>query len=194
MAQRKDQHVSEGVFYPQSDKLSIFKCISQNTWGFIKEISLYSAVIGAFAFLLTEWFALIIVPLSWPFIINSLLPKYYTFISFNKHSISFGKGSLYSLISKQSLLSSDKKQYKELHHIRFNRYEKKKRGGTRESFGRIELKLDSDKPIFYYLITGDDLSRLVKIFDSYRFQNKVNKVRSRGELLLIFEKSPRYSG
>lgn len=194
MAQRKDQDLSNGVFYPQSDKLSIFKCITQNTWGFIKEIGLYSVIIGVFAFLLTEWFALLIVPLSWPFIMNSTLPKYYAYISFSKHSVSYGKGSLYSLISKQSLITSDKRQYKELHHIRFNRYEKKKRGGNRESFGRIELKLDSTKPIFHFLITGEDLSRLVKIFDSYRFQNKVNKNRSRGELLLIFQNSPRYSG
>ncbi|MHA2175653.1 MAG: hypothetical protein ACXABI_12545 [Candidatus Hodarchaeales archaeon] len=192
MAYRKDQSLSEGVFYPPYDQLTIFKCRTQNTWGFIKEIGLYTVLIGFFAFLLTEWLALLIVPISWPFLINFMLPKHYAYISISKHSISFGKGSLKSLILERSLFSSNKKLYNEIHHIRFNRWEKKKRGAKKDYFGKIELKHDQLQSIFYFLTTGEDLIKLVKIFDTYRFNVKVNKIRSRGELMLIFQKSSRF--
>ncbi len=192
MFHRKDQSLSDGVFYPEYDKLIIFKCRTHDTWGFIKEFCIFSILIGFFAFLLTEWLALIIVPLGWPFLVNYLLPKYYKYILISKHSISFGRGSLYSLLFKRSLISVDKKQYNEIHHIRFTRWEKKKRGNKRDFFGKIELKHHQTDPIFDFLTTKEDLTKLVKIFDSFRFHVKVNKNRSRGELMLIFQGSPRY--
>jgi hypothetical protein len=121
-----------------------------------------------------------------------MLPKHYAYISISKHSISFGKGSLKSLILERSLFSSNKKLYNEIHHIRFNRWEKKKRGAKKDYFGKIELKHDQLQSIFYFLTTGEDLIKLVKIFDTYRFNVKVNKIRSRGELMLIFQKSSRF--
>ena len=94
MAQRKDQSIKDGVFYPPYDKLIIFKCNVMNTSGFLRDILLSTAIIGIFAFLLLEWLALLIVPLSWPFLVQFSLPKHYQYLQFNKYSVFYGSGSL----------------------------------------------------------------------------------------------------
>ena len=193
MAQRKDQSIKDGVFYPPYDKLIIFKCNVMNTSGFLRDILLSTAIIGIFAFLLLEWFALLIVPLSWPFLVQFSLPKHYQYLQFNKHSVFYGSGSLKNLILSRSLFTRNKNQYGDMSYMRFNKWEKRKRGGVKDKFGKIEIQIDHQSPIFHFLVTTEDLAKIVKIFDTYRFHSKVIKKRSRGELLLIFPSSPRYN-
>jgi hypothetical protein len=166
-----------------------------NTTGFLRDISLFTVLIGFFAFFLTEWLALIIVPLSWPFLITYLMPKHYKYIQLNKHSVICGTGSFKHLIFSRfsSLYPQEKFYYKDIVSIRFNKWEKGKRGGKKDLFGKIELRIDLVKPTFNFLTTEEDLSRLVKIFDTHRFTTKINKIASRGELMLIFPNSPRYN-
>ncbi len=193
MAQRKDQSIKDGIFHPSYDKLVIFKCEVKNTKGFLRDISLSTAIVGLFSFLLLEWFAVIIVPMSWPFLVQYSLPKHYQTIQFNKHSIFFGSGSLKSLLLSKSLYTNNKFQYSDIFHIRFNKWEKKKRGGVKDQFGKIEIQINHQIPTFHFLITSEDLAKIVKIFDTFRFHSKVIRKRSRGELMLVFPLSPRYS-
>ena len=193
MAQRKDQSIQEGIFYPSYDKLTIFKCEVKNTTGFLRDISLSTAIVGLFSFLLLEWYAVIVVPMSWPFLIQYSLPKHYQSLRFNKYSIVFGSGSLKNFILSKSLFTSNKFQYGDIFHIRFNKWEKRRRGGVKDQFGKIEIQVNHQTQIFHFLITSEDLVKLVKIFDTYRFHSKVIKKRSRGELMLIFPLSPRYN-
>jgi hypothetical protein len=193
MAQRKDQSIKDGVFYPSYDKLVIFKCEVKNTSGFLKDITLSTSIVGLFSFLLLEWYALIIVPMSWPFLVQYSLPKHYQSLQFNKYSIFFGSGSLKNLILSKSLYSSNKFQYGDIFHIRFNKWEKRKRGGVKDQFGKIEVQVNHNLETFHFLITSEDLAKIVKIFDTFRFHSKVIRKRSRGELMLIFPLSPRYN-
>ncbi len=193
MAQRKDQSIKNGEFYPSQDKLIIYKCDVSNTRGFLRDILLSTVIVGLFSFLLLEWYALLVVPTSWPFLIQYSLPNHYQSLQFNKYSLFFAKGSLKDLILTRSLYLRKKFQYGEVFHIRFNKWEKRKRGGVKDAFGKIEIKINKDSPVFTFLITSEDLTRMVKIFDSYRFHSKVVKKRSRGELMLIFPLSPRYN-
>ncbi len=192
--QRKDQSISKGTFYPDGDNLNIFKCTIANTTGFLKDISLFTILIGFFAFFLTEWLALIIIPICWPFLIAYLMPKHYKYLQLNKHSAICGSGSFKHLILSRfsSFFPQKKFYYKDIVSIRFNKWEKGKRGGKKDKFGKVEIRTDLQTSTFDFLTTGEDLSRLVKIFDTHRFTTKVNKVRSRGELMLIFPNSPRY--
>ncbi len=196
ISQRKDQSLSKGIFYPDENTLNIFKCTIKNTSGFLKDISIFTVIIGFFAFFLTEWLALVIVPLSWPFLIAYLMPKHYKFVHFNKYSVICGTGSFKHLVFSRfsSLYPHRKFYYKDIVSIRFNKWEKGKRGGKKDFFGKIEIRTDLQADTFNFLTMEEDLSRLVRIFDSKRFDTKVNKIKSRGELMLIFPNSPRYNG
>ncbi len=193
MAQRKDQSVQSGEFYPSKDKIIIYRCEVKNTKGFLRDVLLSTVIVGFFSFFLLEWYALLVVPMSWPFLVQYSLPNHYQSLQFNKYSFLFAKGSLKNLLLSQSLYKWKKFQYGDIFHIRFNKWEKRKRGGVKDQFGKIEIKLDHDSPIFHFLITSKDLAQIVKIFDTHRFQSKVTKKRSRGELMLIFPLSPRYN-
>ncbi len=195
ISQRKDQSLSKGIFYPGEETTTIFKCTITNTTGFLKDISLFTVLIGFFAFFLTEWFALIVVPLSWPLLIAYLMPKHYKFLQFNKHSLICGTGSFKHLIlSKFSSRYPQKKfLYNDIVSVRFNKWEKRKRGGKKDLFGKVEIRIDLKSPTFNFLTTEEDLTALVKAFDSHKFSTKVHKIRSRGELILDFPNSPRFS-
>ena len=134
-----------------------------------------------------------IIPLSWPFLAVFLLPKHYKYLQLNKHSITFGIGSLRFLLSK-SLYRYSKYQYGDLLSIRFNKWEKRQKGGVKDYFGKIEIRHDPNKPVFNFLTTNEDLPKIVKLFESHRFHTKVKKNRTRGEFMLIFPRSPRFDG
>ena len=112
----------------------------------------------------------------------------------NKHIIVFGTGSFIALLQSyfKDLYKTEKRRYNDIHYLRFDRWHSKKRGKI-DSFGRIEVKISDTKPIFHILIHTSDLTRLVKILETHRFQSKVHKSRSRDELLLVFPSSPYYS-
>jgi hypothetical protein len=196
ISQRKDQSLSKGIFYPDEDTLNIFKCTIRDTSGMLKNISLFTALIGFFAFFLTEWFALVIVPISWPFLIAYLMPKHYKFLQLNKYSAVYATGSFKHLLFSgfSSLYPQRKYYYKNIVSIRFNKWEKGKRGRKKDLFGKIEIRTNLQATTFNFLTMEEDLSRLVKIFDSQSLNTKVNKIKSRGELMLIFPNSPRYNG
>jgi len=195
ISQRKNQSLSKGAFYPEGDTLNVYKCVITNTTGFLKDISLFTVLIGFFAFFLTGWLALIIIPISWLFLIAYLMPKHYKYLQLNKYSAICGTGSFKHLILSKfsSLYPQNKFIYKDIVSIRFNKWEKGKRGGKKDLFGKIEIRTDLLTTPFSFLTTDEELSRLVKIFDKHRFDTKVNKIRSRGELILIFPNSPRYN-
>jgi len=195
ISQRKDQSLNKGAFYPKEDTLNIYKCVINNTKGFLKEISLFTILIGFFAFFLMEWLSLIIIPVSWFFLTAYLMPKHYKYLQLNKYSAVCGSGSIKHLILSKfsSLYPQNKFYYKDIISLRFNKWEKGKKGGKKDIFGKVEIRPDLLTSPFGFLTTGEDLARLVKIFDAHRFDTKVNKIRSRGELMLIFPNSPRYN-
>ncbi len=190
MSQRKDQSLNKGRFYP-NDPLKIFSCEVSNTYGFLKDMSIFSFIIGLFSFFLAELIALLIVPISWPFLMIYLLPKHYQYLHFNKHNLTFGTGSLRFLLSR-SLYKQYKFQYGDLLSICFNRWEKRRRGGVKDYFGKVEIVYDPIIPAFHFLTTNIDLNQLVKFFDTHSFHTKVKKRRTKGELMLIFPRSPRF--
>lgn len=189
MAISKNQTLSTGTFSPSSDKKILYYCQVRDTTGFVKDMGLFSVVIGFFAFFLLQWGASIAIILSWPALITWLLPKHYKLVKFEKYSIIFGSGSILSLIKRFQLYNLKKFRFDDIHHIRFDRWEKKKRGGQMDSFGRIEIKFDDTSSNFEMLIMARDLSKLVKIFEKYKFQSQSQRKFSRGELILIFPNS-----
>ncbi|MFX0185388.1 MAG: hypothetical protein ACFE95_20085 [Candidatus Hodarchaeota archaeon] len=191
MAISKDQVLIQGRFHP--DKNTIYLCHVNNAVGLVKDVIIFSILIGFFAFFLMQWFALIIVPLTWPFILWFILPKHYRIIQLKTHVVIFGTGSLVSLIRKMAIISPEKYRYSDISYLRFEKWEKIKRKGKKDSFGRIEVSVGDTKALFSILIQVGDLSQLVKIFEAHRFQTKVQKSRSRGELLLVFPTSPLYN-
>ena len=191
MSQRKDQSLNKGRFFPK-DPLRIYQCKVSDTTSFLKDITLFSVLIGFFSFLLTQWLAAFIVPLAWPFLAVSLLPKHYRYIEFRKHTLTFGIGSLRSLTSR-SLYQTKSFQYGDLISIRFNRWEKKQRGGLKDYFGKIEIRYEMDSPTFTFLTLNTDLTVLVKLFANHHFHSKVKKKGTKGDLMLIFPKSPRFN-
>ena len=182
-----------GKFYPPSDKNVIYHCYLNNTTGFIKDCTIFSILIGFFAFLILQFLGLIIVLLSWIIIVPWLIPKHYKFIQINNHIVAYGTGSFPNLVKSyfKEIYKIEKSRYSDIHYLRLDRWHSKKRGKI-DSFGRIEVKF-SDKSVFYILITISDLARLVKILETHRFQSKVNKSRSRDELMLIFPSYPNFS-
>ena len=189
MAISKNQALSTGTFSPSSDKKILYYCQVRDTTGFVKDIGLFSILIGFFAFLLLQWGASIALILSWPVLITWLLPKHYKYVKFEKYSIMFGSGSVLSLLKQYQLYNLKKFRFDDIHYIRFDRWEKKKRGGQMDSFGRIEIKFDNTSSNFEILIKARDLSKLVKIFEKHKFQPQVQRKYSRGELILIFPNS-----
>ncbi|MHA1967823.1 MAG: hypothetical protein ACW964_08480 [Candidatus Hodarchaeales archaeon] len=192
MAISKNQVLAPGMFYPITDKKIIFQCQVNDTKGFLKNISLFSILIGIFGFFFMQWSAIFVVILSWPILMVWLLPQHYRYIQLEKYSIIHGSGSIRSILSKKKLLSLDKHKFDDIHFIKFDRWEKKKRGGGKDSFGRIEIKINNDTPFFEILIDSTDLVRLVKIFEKHKFQTKVHRKISSGELMIIFPNSPRF--
>jgi len=190
MAMSKNQVLSPGTFYPHSDKKIIYRCQVSDTTGFLKDIAMFSILIGFFAFFLMEWDALMVIIASWPILMTWLIPKHYKFVQFEKYSALFGYGSILELIRQHRIYRLRKIKFDNIYHIRFDRWERKKRGGQDDSFGRIEIKFDDSNTIFEILIEVFDLNKLVKIFEAYRFQFKVQRKKSRGELMIIFPKSP----
>lgn len=189
MAISKNQALSNGTFSPSSDKKILYYCQVQDTTGFVKNMGLFSILIGFFAFFLMQWGASIAIILSWPVLITWLLPRHYKFVKFEKYSIIFGSGSVLSLFKQYQLYNLKKFRFDDIHHIRFDRWEKKKRGGQMDSFGRIEIKFDNSSSNFEILIKARDFAKLIKIFEKYKFQSQVQRKYSRGELILIFPNS-----
>ncbi|UCG01412.1 MAG: hypothetical protein JSW11_17555 [Candidatus Heimdallarchaeota archaeon] len=195
MAIKKDQAITAGEFFPPSNKNVIYHCYLNNTAGFLKDFVIFSFLIGIFAFLIIQFMGLVVVLLSWIIIVPWLLPKHYKFIQINKHILAFGTGSIPALIKSnfKIIYQIEKTRYIDLHYIKLDRWHTKKRGGKIDSFGRIEVKTDDIEPIFQILIHPSDLSRLLKTLESHRLHSKVQKSRSRDELLLLFPSSPYYS-
>lgn len=194
MAIAKSQALISGEFYPPSDKNVIYRCHLNNTTGFLRDLSIFSVLIGFFTFLILQWIALLVVPLSWVIIVPWLIPKHYRFIQINKNVVAFGIGSILALIHSRmkTIYTLEKNRYSDIYYLRLDRWQRKKFGGKMDSFGRIEIKINNIKPIFQILIDTTDLVQLVKILESHRFHSKVQKIRSRGELMMIFPSSPRY--
>lgn len=194
MAIRKDQALTVGQFFPSSDKNVIYHCYLNNTAGFLRDFIIFSVLIGFFAFLIMQFFGLIIVLFSWVIIIPWLVPKHYKFIQVNKHVLAFGTGSFFTLLQSyfKEIYDIKKVRYNDIYHLRLDRWYSKKRGGKIDSFGRVEVKIN-DTEQFYILIHSSDLARLVKVLETHQFQSKVHKSRSRDELLLIFPLSPNFS-
>ncbi|MFW9903863.1 MAG: hypothetical protein ACFFFH_05985 [Candidatus Thorarchaeota archaeon] len=194
MAIRKDQALTVGQFFPSSDKNVIYHCYLNDTAGFLKDFIIFSLLIGFFTFLIMQFLGLIVVLLSWVIIIPWLVPKHYKFIQINKHVLAFGTGSFLALLRSyfKEIYVIKKFSYNEIYHLRLDRWYSKKRGGIMDSFGRVEVKINDTKQ-FHILIHSSDLTRLVKILETHRFQSKVHKSRSRDQLLLIFPPSPNFS-
>ncbi|MFX0149990.1 MAG: hypothetical protein ACFFAJ_04355 [Candidatus Hodarchaeota archaeon] len=188
---RKDQVLKQGRFNP--DKNTIYLCSVNNTSGLLKDISIFTVLIGFFAFILLDWLSLIIVPLSWILILWFVLPKHYRFIQLEKHLVILGTGTLLSLIRKRRIVALEKHHYNKISSIRFERWERRKKKGIKDTFGTIEINVGEGKPPFSILISAADLIRLVEYFEKYRFDIKVQKSRTRGELLLIFPSSPLFN-
>lgn len=195
MAIRKDQALTAGEFYPPSDKNVIYHCHLNNTTGFLKDFIIFSVLISFFAFLMIQFLGLIIVLLSWILIVPWLVPKHYKFIQINKHIILFGTGSILALIQSnfKNIYKTEKSQYSDIHYLRLDRWHSKKLRGKIDSFGRIEIKVSDIKPIFHILLHPSDLTRLVKVLEAHQLHSKVQKSRSRDELILVFPSSPHYS-
>ena len=194
MAIRKDQALMAGKFFPPSDKNVIYHCYLNNTFGFLRDFVILSVLIGFFAFLIIQFLGLIIVLISWVFIVPWLVPKHYKFIQLNKYSLVFGTGSFFALLRSyfRVIYNIEKARYSDIHYLRLDRWLSKKRGKD-DSFGRIEVKISDNKPIFHFLIHSSDLAHLVKILETHRFHSKVHRSRSRDELSLTFPSSPHYS-
>jgi hypothetical protein len=183
-----------GQFFPSSDKNVIYHCYLNNTAGFLRDFSIFSVLIGFFAFLIMQFLGLLIVIFSWVIIIPWLVPKHYKFIQINKHVLAFGSGSFPALLLSyfREIYEIKRLKYNDIFHLRFDRWYSKKRGGKIDSFGRVEVKIN-DTEQFHILIHSSDLARLVKILETHNFQSKVHKSRSRDELLLIFPSSPNFT-
>lgn len=192
MAISKNQVLSPGIFYPTADKKIVYQCQVNDTIGFLRNIGLFSILIGIFGFFLMQWNAIFVVILSWPILMTWLIPRHYRYIQFEKYSLIYGTGSIRTIITKKSLLSLNKHKFDIIHYIKFDRWEKKKRGGGKDSFGRIEIKINNATPFFEILVDSVDLIRLVKIFEKHKFQTKVYRKVSQGELMIIFPNSPRF--
>jgi hypothetical protein len=190
MAISKNQVLSPGTFYPHSDKKIVYRCQVSDTTGFLKDIGMFSILIGFFAFFLMEWRALIVIIVSWPILMTWLIPKHYKFVQFEKYSALFGYGSILELLRQRRIYKLRKIKFDDIYHIRFDRWERKKRGDQDDSFGRIEIKFNDNNTIFEILVEVIDLAKLVKIYETYRFQPKVQRKKSRGEFMIIFPNSP----
>jgi len=122
--------------------------------------------------------------------IGYFLPKHYRFIQFSKHTLVLGVGSIPSLVKRGSIYNLQKFRYDEIKSARLDKWERKRKLDKKDNFGRIEISfLEDKKKPFEFLIETEDLIRLMKIFDSYKFRVKVDKLRTRRELLLRFSPS-----
>ncbi|MFX0124429.1 MAG: hypothetical protein ACFFAE_12375 [Candidatus Hodarchaeota archaeon] len=195
MAIRKDQALTVGEFYPPYDKNAIYHCNLNNTTGFLKDLIIFSVLIGFFAFFIIQFLALLIVLLSWIIIVPWLVPKHYKFIQLNKHVVIFGIGSILALIKStfKTIYKTEKLRYNDIHYLRLDRWHSKKLGGKIDSFGRLEIKINETEPRFRFLIHPTDLVRLIKVLETLRFHSKTKILRSRDEIVLIFPSSPSYS-
>ncbi|MHA1973486.1 MAG: hypothetical protein ACTSW1_10860 [Candidatus Hodarchaeales archaeon] len=188
----KEQSLVRGTFFPE-DKLILYRLYIRNTSGFLKDMTLFSVVIGFFSFLMVKFMALVPVLISWPFLMFIILPRHYRFIQFNKHTVMFGEGSLKTLITSgfTRIIETQKMQYSDLQHIAMDKWTRKKWRGKRDTFGRCEIKTSSGS-LFQILLDTYDLVQLIKVLEKHKFHSKVRKKRTRGELMLIFPHSPRY--
>ncbi|MFX1283605.1 MAG: hypothetical protein ACFFB5_08115 [Promethearchaeota archaeon] len=195
MAIGKDQALTQGRFYPSSDKKVIYQCALNNTTGFLKDITIFSVLIGFFTFLIMQSLAFLAVLLSWIIIVPWLTPKHYKFLQIDKHVITYGTGSIFALLRSKmkTIYILERNRYRDIHYLRLDRWIRKKFGGKMDSFGRVQIKVNNSKPIFHMLIESTDFTKLVKILEAHRFDSKVQKTLSRGELMLIFPSSPRYT-
>ncbi len=192
MAISKSQVLTPGIFYPKTDKKIIYQCQVNDTIGILKNLSLFSVLIGFFGFFLMTWNAIFVVILSWPILMTWLVPQHYRYIQLEKYSLIYGKGSIRTIFTKKSLLKLTKHTFDTIHYLKFDRWEKKKRGGGKDSFGRIEIKINHITPFFEILVDSGDLIKLVKIYEKHRFQTEVYRKISQGELMIVFPNSPRF--
>ena len=195
MAIGKDQTLTQGVFYPPSDKSVIYRCSLNNTTGFVRDFTIFSVLIGFFTFLIIQSLALLVVLLSWIIIVPWLTPKHYRFLQIDKHIITYGTGSIFELFRSKmkTIYNLERNRYGDIFYLRLDRWQRKKLSGKIDSFGRIEIKVNNSKPIFHMLIQTTDLTKLVQILEAHRFHSKVQKSLSRGELMLIFPSSPHFN-
>ncbi|MFX0013103.1 MAG: hypothetical protein ACFFB2_04685 [Promethearchaeota archaeon] len=194
MAIGKDQALTPGEFFPSSDKTVIYRCYLRNTSGFLRNSLIFTVLFGFFAFLFVQWSSFLIVPFTWLFIIPWLVPKHYRFVQINKYAVAYGIGSIFSLFQSRmkSIYKVEKSRYNDIHYLKLDRWQRKKIGGKIDSFGRIEIKIADNKPIFQILIETTDLIQLIKVLESHRFQSKVQKKLLQAELVLIFPPSHNY--
>ena len=195
MAIGKNQAITLGEFYPSSDENVIYHCHLNNTRGFLRDITILSIIIGFFAFLIMQWWTFVVTLFSWIFIVPWLVPKHYRFIQINKYVVAFGTGSILALIRSKikTIYKLEKNKYGGIHYLRLDRWQRKKYGGKMDSFGRIVIKINDNKPKFQILIHTADLSRLITILKGHRFHSKVQKKLSSSELILVFPSSPHFT-
>ena len=192
MAIAKDQTLVRGEFFPKSNQNIIYRLYIKNTIGFIKEISLFSILIGFFSFFLIGLGAFIPVIITWPILIAWLLPRHYRYLQLDKHVLIIGVGSWRTMVATRftKLIKLKKIQYGEIHHITIDRWTRKNFRGKRDNFGRVEIKINLKSPSFQILLDPKDITQLIKVLDSHKFHCKVLKKHSRNEFLLIFPLSP----
>jgi len=190
----KDQKLVRGEFFPKSNQNIIYRLYIGNTIGFIKEMSLFSILIGFFSFFLVGLRAFIPVILTWPLLAAWLIPRHYRYLQLDKHLLIIGAGSLRSLITSRftRLINLKKFQYGNIHHIAIDKWTRRNIRGKSDSFGRVEVKIDLKTPFFQILLDPKEIPKLIKVLDSHKFHSKVLKKHSRGEFLLIFPPSPRF--
>ncbi len=190
----KDQTLVRGEFFPRSNQNILYRLYIKNTIGFLKEISLFSILIGFFSFFLIGLGAFIPVILTWPLLTAWLLPRHYRYLQLDKQILIIGVGSLRTIITSRftTLINLEKYQYGNIHHIAIDRWVRKNFRGKSDSFGRVEVKIDLKTPFFQILLDPEEIPQLIKVLDSHNFHSKVLKKHSRREFLLIFPHSPRF--
>jgi hypothetical protein len=186
MAISKDQILNPGKFYPPHAENTIYYCRVHDTRGLLKNVVLFSFVVGIFSILLFDWLTVGVLLITWIFLLVVFLPKHYKLIQLDKHVVLYGIGSFSSLVLKRNLYQLTRIRYIDLDSIRFDQWERRTRGRNPDRFGRIQIKNRLEPALFHILVSTGDLGRLMKIFQKYRFASKVEKKFSSRELVLLF--------
>lgn len=186
MAISKDQMLTPGQFFPPHAENTVYYCRVHDTIGLIKDVVLFSFVVGIFSILLFGWLTVVVLLITWIFLLVIFLPKHYKLVQLDKHVVLYGVGSFSSLLSQRNLYRLTKFRYIDLDFIKFDKWEKRIRGRKHDRFGRIQIK-DRLQPVpFHILVSDKDLGQLIKIFQSHHFATKMEKNLSPRELVLLF--------
>ncbi|MFW9777240.1 MAG: hypothetical protein ACFFE8_00220 [Candidatus Heimdallarchaeota archaeon] len=186
MAISKDQELSPGQFYPPYAENTIYYCRAHDTKGLIKDMVLFSIVIGIFSFLLFGWLAIGVLIVAWIFLLIVFLPRHYKLIQLDKHAALYGVGSFSSSIFKRNLYQLTKLRYRDLKSIKFDQWERRLRGRGYDRIGRIQIESRLQSAPFHILVPHKDLGQLIKIFQKYRFAVKFERKISPRELVILF--------